>query len=264
MPELPEVETIARALIDVLGKSIVDVKIYFGPENLEKLKGERIVQIRRRGKFLVFEMGRCFLLVHLRMSGKFLIKRWDEVREKHEQVIFDLDDGCSLRFFDPRKFGRLYVVNDPEEILRKLGPEPLQWEFDSFRKALKGRGRALKPLLLDQSFIAGIGNIYADEALWQAKLHPLTLASSLSNAQAFELYHAIQNVLKRGIATKGTSLGKGLANFQHVNGESGKHQDHLDVYGRGGMGCKRCQTEITKTKVAQRGTHLCPKCQIKL
>lgn len=262
MPELPEVETVARALVDVVGRTILDVKIFFGSEQLRQVLGMEVMGIGRRGKFLVFTLPDCMLLVHLRMSGKFLFKMTGEPREKHEQVIFELDDGRSLRFFDPRKFGRLYVVKDAQEILGKLGPEPLEWDFEGFFEALQKRGRALKPLLLDQAFVAGIGNIYADEALWLSKLHPLQIASEVSRGEALALHVAIRSVLERGIATKGTSLGKGLANFQHVNGESGKHQNHLDVYGRVGMECKRCGTMIVKMRVAQRGTHICRCCQI--
>lgn len=262
MPELPEVETVARSLVDVVGRTIRDVKIFFGSEDLDRVKGRQVLQIGRRGKFLVFTLSDSVLLVHLRMSGKFLIKKVGEEREKHEQVFFELDDGRSLRFFDPRKFGRLYVVENAQEILGKLGPEPLEWDFESFFEALKGRARALKPLLLDQAFVAGIGNIYADEALWLSKLHPLQIASELERGEALALHGAIRSVLMRGIATKGTSLGTGLANFQHVNGESGKHQNHLEVYGRAGMECKRCGMMIVKTRVAQRGTHICPCCQI--
>lgn len=263
MPELPEVETVARALREemLLGRAIVSVNIFFGSNELQGMQGRRFLQVGRRGKFLVFTLSKGYLLAHLRMSGKFLIKGVCEKREKHEQVLLELDDGRSLRFFDPRKFGRLYLVADPEVILGKLGPEPLELEFEQFWEKLKGRARALKPLLLDQEFIAGIGNIYADEALWRAGLHPLRIASELLRKEAVELHRAIQAVLLRGIAQGGTSLGKGLANFQHVNGESGKHQNLLDVYGRTGEGCKRCRTEIEKIWVAQRGTHFCSSCQ---
>lgn len=261
MPELPEVETIARALREVLGTAIVRVDIFFGSSELQRVQGRKLLQIGRRGKFLVFSLSEEFLLVHLRMSGKFLIKGAEEKREKHEQVLFELDDGRSLRFFDPRKFGRLYVTSDPMEVLGKLGPEPLDLDFEPFWEKLKGRTRALKPLLLDQEFVAGIGNIYADEALWQAGLHPLKIASGLSRSEAMELHRAIQNVLLRGIELGGTSLGHGLANFQHVNGESGKHQGMLDVYGRTGKQCKRCKSVIEKMRVAQRGTHFCSSCQ---
>jgi len=261
MPELPEVETVARALVSekLLGRKILNVSIFFGSEELLQLRGREFLDIGRRGKFLVFTMTGCTMLAHLRMSGKFLIKEGN--REKHEQVVFDLDEGRSLRFYDPRKFGRLVVTKDPLEVLGKLGPEPLEWDFDSFFRELGKRARGIKVLLLDQEFIAGIGNIYADEALWQAGVHPLYIASELGRKEASGLFEAIQRVLLRGIAEKGTSLGKGLANFQQVNGESGRHQNHLDVYGRGGGECKRCSEIIVKTRVGGRGTHICPKCQ---
>lgn len=263
MPELPEVETIARSLqkSGVCGHDIRDVRIVLGPD-LSSLKGDRFISIKRRGKYLVFSLSDRYLIVHLRMSGKFLVKNIDDPLEKHERVAFDLSSGLSLRFHDVRKFGTLDLVFEPDGILGRLGPEPFEIGEGYFSKALLQKKQALKGLLLDQHFLAGLGNIYVDEALWRSGLHPLRKACDLNGDEAKNLYNAVIYVLKRGIEAKGTSLGSSAANYQMVNGESGKHQGLLDVYGRGGKRCKRCKSAIVKIVVAQRGTHFCPTCQI--
>lgn len=265
MPELPEVEIVVRALnkARICDKTITDIDVYFGPKKkLKSLVGDSFQDISRRGKYIIFQLKSSYLFVHLRMSGKFLLKDEDVMKEKHEHVIFHFEDGRTLRFFDPRKFGTMQVVKNKEEIIDDLGPEPLKWKCDSFCKALAERRGMIKPLLLNQSFIAGIGNVYADEALWQAHIHPQRHADSLSEKEMVKLHKAIQKVLKRGIEFQGTSLGMGLSNFQGLSGEGGNHQNLLDVYGRQGLPCKRCKAKIKKIIVGQRGTHFCPKCQV--
>jgi formamidopyrimidine-DNA glycosylase len=176
-------------------------------------------------------------------------------------VVLTLADGRELRFTDPRKFGRMWLVPDPSAVLGKLGPEPLEISAAEFSARLGARRRRLKPLLLDQAFLAGIGNIYADEALWTARLHPRRGSDSLRPAERARLRHAIQTVLRRGIRNLGTTLGGGGTHFVLPRGERGRNQEKLNVYGQTGLPCPRCGTKIRRIVVGQRSTHLCPRCQ---
>lgn len=165
-----------------------------------------------------------------------------------------------LRFHDTRKFGRWRLTQDPETVLSKLGPEPLEPVRD-FHKRLHAKSRILKPLLLDQTFIAGLGNIYVDEALWEAKIHPQRKSDSLTKSESASLMNAIRKVLKKGIRNLGTSLGHGKANFQLPDGESGRNREALNVFRQTGLPCPRCGTNIERIKVGQRSTHICAVCQ---
>jgi len=275
MPELPEVETLAAHLrkANLLGQRIKRIEVRF-PKLLDgctvkqfqnKLIDQEIIAISRRGKFLVFAFsGQLFLLVHLRMSGHFFLKKEGAEKDQHEHLIFSLENHNSLRYRDTRKFGRFYLVSNPELILGKLGPEPL--DSDQFTphyllQALHKKRTLLKRFLLDQGSIAGLGNIYVDESLWQAKLHPLLYTIELNLKDAIRLHQSIQEVLKKGIAWGGTSLGRGTVNFHHLDGNVGSHQNQLMVYGRADLPCLRCGAKIQKIKVVQRSTHFCPNCQ---
>lgn len=264
MPELPEVESIMRSLKKgrICHQQIKKVRVFYGSENLKILEGKFFKEISRRGKYLLFHVDSFFLIVHLRMSGKFFLKSEMDATQKHEHVFFDFFDGRSLCFFDPRKFGTMQIVRSAETVIGKLGPEPLEWDQASFCRAVMKKSGGIKALLLNQTFIAGLGNIYIDEALWLAKIHPLQAGKNLCKEECEKLHHAIVKVLQRGLEMNGTSLGKGLANFQLANGESGKHQECLDIYGRKGLPCKRCGNEIKRINVAQRGTHFCSRCQM--
>jgi formamidopyrimidine-DNA glycosylase len=178
-------------------------------------------------------------------------------------VILDLDDGRSLRYRDTRKFGRWSLVKDPATVLSRLGPEPLDKGFTAtdFVRHLRPRRGKLKPLLLNQEVLAGLGNIYVDEALFSARLHPERSCATLSDAQLRVLYRSIREVLRRGIRTGGTTLGSGQGNFYSVAGRRGRNQDGLRVFRRNGEPCGRCGTTIARTIVGQRSTHLCPQCQ---
>jgi formamidopyrimidine-DNA glycosylase len=195
MPELPEVETIARDLraAGIAGKTLAGARVYWArtiavpspPEFCRWIADKTVRHVRRRGKFLILELAEDgYLLIHLRMSGRLHWARQGERREAHEHVVLSFTDGGELRFHDPRKFGRVFLVPDTEPILGRLGPEPLDRAFTAalLQRMLKGRRRQLKPLLLDQAFIAGLGNIYADEALWEAKIHPLRRAAQRPQA----------------------------------------------------------------------------------
>jgi formamidopyrimidine-DNA glycosylase len=274
MPELPEVETIARDLraAGLVGKTLVCAGIFW-PKTLERpsagefcrrIARNRITAVRRRGKYLVLDLERGGgLLIHLRMSGRLHLVPAATPRLSHEHAVLSFSDGSDLRFHDTRKFGRICWVPSPDEFLDRLGPEPLEARFTVRRlKAMLGtRSRQLKPLLLDQTFIAGLGNIYADEALWEAGLHPLRPSDSLSDAEAARLHRAIRRVLERGLKNLGTSLGTGKANFYSVGRRRGRNRDELRVFRRTGEPCRRCGTEIRRIVVGQRSTHVCPACQ---
>lgn len=272
MPELPEVETVVRDLraAGLAGKRIVRARVFW-PKTIaapaparfaRQIRGLTIQGLARRGKFVVLELSRDFtLLIHLRMSGHLVILRSGEPPRRHDRAVFKLDDGRELRFEDPRKFGRIWLVRDPAQVLGELGPEPLLISTAAFTASLAARSRRLKPLLLDQTFLAGVGNIYADEALWAARLHPRRRADSLTAAQAAELLRAIRAVLRRGIRNLGTTLGGGGTHFVLPRGERGRNQEQLNAYGQTGTPCPRCGTPIQRILVGQRATHLCPTCQ---
>jgi formamidopyrimidine-DNA glycosylase len=274
MPELPEVQTIVDELnaAGILKSRITGATVFWSrtiaiPSTksfCRRIKGNKISAIWRRGKFLVFDFvnGEC-LLIHLRMSGRIHLVSGVPRRQKHEHVIIKFDDGRQLRFHDTRKFGRMYLVKEPQKIIGKLGPEPLTNAFKakSFSEKLKLRRRQLKPLLLDQTFIAGLGNIYVDEALWEAGIHPSRIASTLADSEIKALHRAIPRVLKRGLKNLGTSLGTGKANFYSVAGRKGRNRDELKVFRRTGLTCPRCKATIERIVVGQRSTHICSKCQ---
>ena len=274
MPELPEVQTIVNDLnaADVIGPTISGAKVFWPRSIAEpsprsfcrRVKGQQFTAIGRRGKYLVFELSAGdTLLLHLRMSGRLHLVEAGTPRIRHEHVILSFEDGRQLRFHDPRKFGRLNLVKDPGRILNPLGPEPLAREFTAraLGRLLKNRKRMLKPLLLDQTFIAGLGNIYVDEALWEARLHPCRLASTLAKPEIKALRLAIPRVLKRGLKNLGTSLGSGETNFYSVASRRGRNKDQLNVFRRTDLPCPRCQTKVNRLVVGQRSTHICPNCQ---
>lgn len=272
MPELPEVETVVRELraAGLVGRRIVQARVFWprtiaapaGAQFPRQIRGLEIRALARRAKFAVAELSRGYtLLIHLRMSGHLDVRPRNAPARRHDRVAFTFDDGRQLHFEDTRKFGRIWLTRAPEQVLGKLGPEPLALAPGEFRRALAARARQLKPLLLDQTFLAGIGNIYSDEALWAARLHPCRRANALSAAQAAQLLAALQTVLRRGIRNLGTTLGGGRTHFVLPRGERGRNQEQLNAYGQTGAPCPRCGTAIRRILVGQRATHLCPRCQ---
>lgn len=274
MPELPEVQTVVNDLnrAGLIGVAVAAARVYW-PKTVagltpaafgRALKGSHFTRISRRAKYLVFSLsdGRT-MIVHFRMTGRFHIHPAGEPRSKHEHVVFSLADGRELRLHDSRKFARVNLVDDPDAVLGHLGPEPLERSFTlaRFRTMLTGKKRMLKPLLLDQAFIAGLGNIYVDEALWDAKLHPCRTADTLTDAEIKRLYKAIPKVLKRGVKNLGTTLGRGRTTFYSVAGRKGRNRDALKVFRRTGKPCPRCRTTIRRIIVGQRSTHICQVCQ---
>lgn len=269
MPELPEVEVIARGLdVALAGEEIMGLDVLW-PGSLDRLPpdqmaeavvGRRITHVWRRGKYLVLDLlGGGHVMVHLRMTGKLCVFPADTPAAHHDRVIWHLGSGRNLHFNDTRKFGRVYLVRRVEEIAGLLGPEPLSGDFssDSLYHLLRQRRGRIKPLLMNQRLIAGLGNIYVDEALFLARLHPLRLAHTLTQEDCGRLYEAIRSVLADSIARRGTTMN----DYRDAQGEPGRNQDYLWVYGRAGQPCNRCRTPIERIVVSQRSTHYCPQCQ---
>lgn len=273
MPELPEVETIVRELREAAlqHKIILRAKIFW-PRSIatpaaevfcSQIAKQKVVEVTRRGKFIVLQLSQDVLLVHLRMTGKLLLEEGTPPVTSHERVRLYLDDGRILRYEDQRKFGKWYLISGSEKHLSKLGIEPLTEAFTlpAFKKLISGSRTAVKSFLLNQRFVAGMGNIYVDEALWEAKIHPQSPVNQLSPREVAALHKSIPNVLQKGIDNTGTSLGSTRANYFSLSGRRGGNQYKLNVFRREGLPCPRCQTTLIKIVVAQRGTHLCPQCQ---
>ena len=275
MPELPEVQTVVDNLnaLGIARRTITRASVHW-PKTIsgmtpaefrQKIQGLTIREFTRRGKYIVVRLSRGWtLLIHLRMTGRLNWAAKGARRNKHEHVILQLDQANELRFHDTRKFGRLFLTQTAQTILGKIGPEPLKRGFtrQQFCSMLHGKKRQMKPLLLDQSFIAGLGNIYVDEALWEARIHPQRISSSLNEKEIATLHKAIRLVLKRGLKNMGTSLGTGKGNFYSVAGRRGRNADKLKVFRRTGEACPRCKSAIKRLTVAQRSSHICPECQI--
>jgi formamidopyrimidine-DNA glycosylase len=261
LPELPEVETVVRSLRpSLIGRRILNAE--FGQlrvlrglphDTAEALAGQRVESIERYGKFIAIRLERGILVVHLGMTGKLLV---DAERTKWTHAIFTLDVG-SLLFDDPRQFGRIeYGVELPGRV-SALGPEPLEVSLEEFARRLKLRGSPIKAVLLNQSVVRGVGNIYADEALFRAGIHPKRKASSLGAARVAKLYGAMREVLAEAIEGRGSSV----SNYVDANGCQGSFQQQHRAYQRTGEPCFTCGTKIKRIVVAQRSTHFCPKCQ---
>jgi len=284
MPELPEVETIRRQLCTagVEGQVIQKAHIEW-PRTVEPLtpaafckqvQGRKLEQIDRHGKWLIFILGRdasprrlrtavpavptkTNLLVHLRMTGGFYLTKGALKKGSHDRAILQLSSGLNLHFRDPRKFGRWRLADAPDG----LGPDALTVTKKEFFQSLNGQNKVLKALLLNQSFVAGVGNIYADEALFEARLDPRRKSGSLSDAEKQALYKSVTKVIKAGVRNGGTSLGDGQGNYVDLNGEAGGHREKVKVYGRAGQPCTVCKQPLHKTQIAQRTTVFCPHCQ---
>jgi len=258
VPELPEVETVVRSVAPHLaGRRIVSADFrsrFVTPGNRKKLAqqvaGRTIANVRRRGKFIVVTLDEGFLAIHLGMTGRLLI---DGREGGHTHGVFTLDRG-TLVYDDPRQFGR--IEWSPKRIDR-LGPEPLEISLEDFVARFRSRKAQVKSLLMNQSFLAGLGNIYVDEALFAAGIHPLAIASRISTGRAAKLYEAIRETLTAAIEHRGSSI----SDYVDGEGNRGFFQILHRVYGREGEPCFHCGTPIKRIVVGQRGTHFCPKCQ---
>jgi formamidopyrimidine-DNA glycosylase len=273
MPELPEVETVRRRLAPVLEGRVLELVEIADPrltrpldrfEVARELKGERVTMVDRRGKYLIirFESGRA-LLVHLRMTGSFLHSGEGALpADAHRRAVVRLDDGSDVGYRDVRRFGT-WLLLEPEEVDvyvdERVGREPLESAYRAkhLGERLAGRRAPVKAALLDQRTVAGVGNIYADEALWRARIHPLTPAASLGPEEVKALHKAIRESLRAGIRRQGSTL----RDYRLPDGGEGSAQHEFKVYGRGGEPCDRCGTPIDKIRVAGRGTWYCPYCQ---
>jgi len=272
MPELPEVETIVRGLQKTLaGKRIKEANVIFPKivkQNLRHFKKNveksRIIRVRRRGKFILVDLSSgATILAHLGMTGSFLLRKPSTPLNKHDHLVLKLDKTPKeLIYRDLRKFGKIksFCTSWEEKLseLKKLGPEPLNISPSDFVNLFRRRKGKIKSALLNQQILAGLGNIYADESLFEAKIHPLQKIDKL-NPEALEtLRQAIQKVLKKAIKAGGSSI----ENYYNVNGEIGSFQLQHKVYGREGQLCKRCKTKIKKIKISQRSSYFCPRCQV--
>lgn len=276
MPELPEVETIVRSLRQAAGPltdcCVTSAEVLWprtlanlSPDEFKaQISGQTIQEVSRRGKFLAFTLTHDTLLVHLRMSGDLRLENSSGSdgsiipHQKHDRLVLNFANECRLAFNDPRKFGRVWLVKDAQEVLGDLGPEPLDPDLspEIFHSMLTSRSRQLKPLLMDQNFLAGLGNIYTDEALHLAKLHPLRSSNQLNRQESGRLLNAIRAILEEGIRRNGASI-----DWAYRGGE---FQNHFRVYGRTGEACPECGATIQRLVVGQRSTHICPKCQSKI
>ena len=274
MPELPEVETVRRRLAPLLeGRRFERVEIadprltrpHDPFETARELEGERVTVVDRRGKYLIvrFESGRA-LLVHLRMTGSLRHAPGGTLPDDpHRRAVVTLDDGSDVAYRDVRRFGT-WLLLEPSDVdvylESRVGPEPLAASYRArhLAQALMGRRAPIKAALLDQRTVAGVGNIYADEALWRARVHPLTPAAVLTPQEVKAVHGAVRAVLQAGIRRQGSTL----RDYQLPDGTTGTAQDRFKVYGRAGGPCERCGTPIDKIRVAGRGTWYCPRCQV--
>jgi len=268
MPELPEVETVVRSLREpLIGRHVESVwydwaKVVKTPSAEQftaRLHGQTFRAITRRAKYIVCQMDHDLFAIHLKMTGRLYVSETDHPGDRWVHLRVGLDNGLHLCFSDARRFGRVYLINHMNEIAPNLGPEPLEADFtaDILRERLNGRHKQIKALLLDQSFVAGVGNIYADESLYRAQIHPLRTADSLKADEIVRLHEAIRYTLELGINHEGASINW----YRKPDGERGESQDYFNAYGKDGQSCARCGQAIVKIRVAQRGTHYCPNCQ---
>ena len=270
MPELPEVQTVVNYLQPKLpGKIIHSVQCpngYTGvlengslPNYNRFLIGQKLQSVYRRGKFIVIELNTGFLLIHLRMTGKIILEKPTLNNMKYISLQLIFSDGSSLFFQDIRKFGRIYICKNLNWLEKKLGVEPLSKDFTSIwlYNQLHKRKRMMKPLLLDQQFIAGLGNIYVDEALWKSGIHPKAISNKIGEKRTNQLSAAIKETLKSAIAFQGTTI----INFSYGQNNKGNFSSELNIFGKTDSPCPKCSKPIIKNFVSQRGTHYCNKCQ---
>ena len=270
MPELPEVETFRRYLLQgkpgspsILGKQIKDADLLWDrtletpsrAEFEERVRGQFVTGIGRRGKYLLIKLSQDTLIIHLRMSGELVVEEKTNPSGKHYRLVLNFADKYRFAFNNIRKFGRVWLTENPDEVIGDLGPEPLEETFtaDDFYQLILKHKRQLKYFLLDQKVIAGLGNIYTDEALFKSRLHPARRTTTLTEHEAHLLWESIREVLSDGIKNQGSSI-----DWMYQGGD---YQKYLSVYNLEGEACTRCKTPIKRIKIAQRSTYFCPSCQ---
>ena len=264
MPELPEVQTVANHIKPYLiGKYVLSInpiwKKVLDNFNPKDINGRnKIIDVTRRAKFIIINFENFLIAVHLRMTGKLYALKDSKV-PKHTSAIIKLESGENLIFEDTRKFGRIYKYDNLNLINEKHGPEPLEDEFTSdwLLNSLRSKKRNIKALLLDQSFLSGLGNIYVDESLWASKIHPNSISCYIPKKKIILLHKNIREILRESIKQLGTTF----ISFTFLNGQSGNYSNELKIFGKQGTSCIKCSNIIEKIKVAGRGTHVCRKCQ---
>ena len=265
MPELPEVQTVVNFIKDkLIEKNIIKIvpvwpKVFdnFSEHDFySKVKNTKIIDVKRRAKFIIIELENFILAIHLRMTGKLYFV--SKGLPKHTSAIIKLNSNKTLIFEDVRKFGRFYLYNDLETINKRHGYEPLSESFtkEIFLEILSSCKRGIKSLLLDQSKVVGLGNIYVDESLWLSQIHPKSISNKIPQKKVFILYNSIRHVLLKAISNNGTTI----INYTYTEGKTGNNADELNIYGKKGFTCCVCNTTIKKIKVSNRGTYIC-KCQ---
>ncbi|KGG54041.1 DNA-formamidopyrimidine glycosylase [Lactobacillus sp. wkB10] len=273
MPEMPEVETVRRTLLPLIkGKTIKEVTVWYpkiitgdAKEFARQLTGKKIENIDRYAKYLLIRLSDNLTIVsHLRMEGKYRLVKINTKKDKHDHVQIIFSDNSALRYNDVRKFGRMQLIKTGTEKektgIGKLGVEPNSAAFtvSYLQKGLARKKKNIKNTLLDQSVVAGLGNIYVDEVLWETKIHPLSMANSIPDTKVAELHDKINSLIELAIAERGTTV----HTYLDANGKTGGFQKMLQVYGHKGEPCMRCGTPLEKIKVNGRGTTFCPKCQV--
>ena len=268
MPELPEVQTVVNHIRPmIIGKRLITIRPIwrktlhnFNEDDIGGIKpNNQIIDVHRRAKFIIIELIDHIIAIHLRMTGKLYMSE-KAIYPKYTTAVLEFEEGALLIFEDVRKFGRIYLYDDMKIIDSRHGPEPLDKSFtiELFNNMIKSRNRNIKALLLDQSFLSGLGNIYVDESLWKSGVHPNSNSSSIPQNRISILHKNIQSILKDAIIKKGTTI----IDFS-VNGQSGKYANNLNIYGRNERSCIKCNYKVIKIKVAGRGTYVCTKCQKK-
>ncbi len=264
MPELPEVETVVNELINVVEfQTIKSHHIYWHKTFVEnsayELNNQKIEEIRRHGKYIIFSLSRSFLIIHLRMTGKLLFHRHIEEKQKHDRAVIYFSDGSELVFNDIRKFGRIYHTDSTKEILRNVGLDAMDSRLtpERFYEMLNSSRRNIKAFLLSQQYISGLGNIYVDEILFRAEISPFTISIAIDEETAENLLWILQETLAIAIDNMGTTI----SDYRDAFGNFGTNQKFLKVYQRQGLPCFNCGTPIKRITFAGRGTHFCPVCQ---
>ena len=266
MPELPEVQTVVNHIRPmIIGKRLTTIRPIwektlhnFNVEDIDRIKpNNQIIDVYRRAKFIIIKLMDHIIAIHLRMTGKLYVSE-KKIDPKYATAVLEFEDKGSLIFEDVRKFGRIYLYDDMKIIDSRHGPEPLDKNFtvELFKNMIKRRNRNIKALLLDQSFLSGLGNIYVDESLWKSGIHPNSNSSSIPQKKVSMLHRNIQSILNDAIVKKGTTI----IDFS-INGRSGEYANDLNVYGRNERSCFKCDLKVIKLKVAGRGTYVCTKCQ---
>jgi len=273
MPEIAEVETVKNDLLktrDYLGHKIIKIEVFSSnilhdiasDDFINKLQGKVLKNITRIGKYLIFHFAGFYLIIHLKMTGHIFSKDQHYQKQNHDHVILTFENKKKLIYFDPRKFGRFYIKTNLS-FLDKLGVDILSKEFqvNTFLNKLKNKNKKIKSLLLDQNIFAGLGNIYVNESLFLAKIHPAKASGHISKKKLTNLYHAIKYVIDKAIENRGTSLGKSKSNFSSINEDAGQNQENLLIHTK--KNCPVCSKKINKIKINQRTTYFCPFCQKK-